>query len=320
MFSQREFDSQGEGTAYKMLGEQGFEVTQWESETHTCMPLEEAACIRAEYDAVITMGIRLDEEFMQRMSPRLKLVIRYGSGFDEIDTKAAKKYGIAVATTKVPELSNGVAELAQALMLSLLYRIPQNYEEYVGRGIWNQQIRSVQAAGKTIGFFGFGSIAQCFAEKLAGSGMKMLAHDPYPVWERAEKLGVEMVSFDELLSKSDIISVHVPGTKENEKLFNQDTFSKMKDGGYFINAARGILVDEEALYRALVSGKLKGAACDTLWPEPPSRENPLFELENFIATPHIGGHTIEGRRKMTVLAAQEIIDFFSGKTICNRVN
>lgn len=256
MFSQKEFDFQGEGTAYKMLGEHGFEVTQWESEKYTVMPSVETAHIRAEYDAVITMGVRLDENFMQRMSPRLKLIIRYGSGFDEIDIKAAGKFGISVATTKIPELSNGVAELAYALMLSLLYRIPQNYVEYVCRKKWNQQVRSVQAAGKTIGFFGFGSIAQCFAQKLAGTGMRMLAYDPYPDWERAEKLGVVMASFDELLSKSDIISVHVPGTKENENLFNKDTFLKMKQGAYFINAARGILVDEIALYDALACGKL----------------------------------------------------------------
>lgn len=319
-FSPKEFDALGEGNGYRILEENGFEVTQYEDDEHVFMPLEEWYSIGQDYDAIIAMGMPVNEKFLKNVTPRLKLVIRYGSGFDEIDVKTAREYGVAVATSKVPELSNGVAELAFAHLMSMLYYIPQNYEEYVIRKTWKQRVRSTQLSGKTIGFFGFGSIAQCFAKKLAGADVKMLAYDLFPNYAAAEKLRVEFVSFDELLALSDVISLHAPATKENERIFNEEVFSKMKDGSFLVNAARGILVDETALYHALTSGKLKGAACDTLWPEPISADSPLLSLENFIATPHLGGHTIEGRRQLTMAAASEVVDFFSGKRIENLVN
>jgi D-3-phosphoglycerate dehydrogenase len=296
-----------------MLAEHGFETTQYEDRLQVFMPPDEVNAIGQDYDAIITMGIPIGDDFLSRTAPRLKIIARYGSGYDEIDAELAGKYGVAVTISKEVEHTNGVAETAYAHILAMLYHIPQNYRDLVVKHSWHQEVRNTQLRGKTVGFFGFGAIAQCLAGKLQCAGVTMLATDTYPNHEAAKKAGVNFVPFDELLAKSDIISIHVPGTKENRHIFNNAVFSKMKDGAYLVNTARGILVDENALYDALAGGKLKAAAVDVFDREPACPDNPLFTLDNFTATPHIAGHTIESRKKLCISTAQAVIDCFDGK-------
>jgi len=312
-FSNKEFDPCGEGTAHRMLAGHGFEVVQYGDREHVFMPAEEIAVLKQDYDAMIAMGVPVNEDLLKRMAPRLKIIARYGSGYDEIDTGLARQYGVSVTISKEAEHTNGVAETAHALLLAMLYHIPQNYREYVVNRHWKQEVRNLQLRGKTIGFFGFGAIARCLAGQLSCAGVRMIATNLYPDSESAAKLGVQMVSFDDMLAQSDIVSIHAPGTKENHHIFNKEVFSKMKDGACLLNTARGVLVDEAALYDALVSGKLRAAATDVLSPEPADPGNPLFTLDNFIATPHIAGHTVEGRRKLCISTAQAVIDHFEGK-------
>ena len=313
-FVNREFDPCGLGKAHEMLRAHGFEITQFADEEKTCMSAKEADELLPEYDAIISMGLPVDRAFLEKMTPRLKIVARYGIGFDEIEVKLAREYGVAVTTTREFEHTNAVAEMAYALMLSMLCHVPQYYGDYVVKKNFKQIVRNEQVYGKTIGFFAFGGIAQRFAELLGTSGARLIAYDIFPNRDAAARLSVEWVSFDELLGGSDIISIHAPGTPENRHIFNAEAFSKMKAGAYLVNTARGILVDEAALYGALQSGKLKGAATDVMDPEPALPDNPLFTLDNFIATPHIAGHSIQGRNKLCVSAAQAVIDLFEGRT------
>lgn len=312
-FSQKEFDPCNDGIAHRMLSEHGFNVTQFGDDDHVFMPANEIARLGQDYDALITMGVPINEAFLQRITPRLKIIARYGSGYDEIDTKLAREYGVAVTVSKEAEHINGVAETAHALILAMLYHIPQNYREYVLNRNWKQEVRNTQLRGKTVGFFGFGAVARCLSGLLKCAGVKMIALDICPDYEAANSLGVKIVSFDALLAQSDIVSIHVPGCKENYHIFNSEVFEKMKKGAYLINTSRGVLVDEAALYEALAKGKLSAAATDVLDPEPADPDNPLFTLDNFIATPHIAGHTIESRKKLCISTAQAVIDFFEGK-------
>jgi D-3-phosphoglycerate dehydrogenase len=311
--SNREFDPANKGIAHRMLVEHGFEVTQYEDPHNAIMPVDELQKQGQVYDAIIAMKIPFTEENFKNMSPRLKIIARYGSGYDEIDEKTARKYNIAVTITKEPEHSNGVAELAHAFILAMLYHLPQNYLDCTIKRNWVQEVRNTQLSGKTVGFFAFGAIAQCLAGKLRNSGAKLIATDINPNHKAFRKLGVELVSFDELLTKSNIITIHAPGIEENRHIFNAQTFAKMNDGAYLVNTARGILVDETALYEALKSRKLKMAAMDVFNQEPTDSNNPLFSLDNFIGTPHIAGHNFDSRNKLCISSAKAVIDFFKGE-------
>ena len=141
----------------------------------------------------------------------------------------------------------------------------------------------------------------------------MLAYDPYPNPQAAFALDAEYVSLDELLKESDFVSVHIPGTPENYHLFNDATFAKMKQGAQFINTSRGVNVDEDALYRALTSGHLKGAALDVMENEGEGKMHPLYQLENFCVLPHTGGHNLRARNAMIMRCAKNIVEFFEGK-------
>jgi D-3-phosphoglycerate dehydrogenase len=312
-FTNSEFDPLNEGAAHKMLKEHGFEITQYENPDYPYMPAEEVARLGQDYDAIISLKVPISAGDIKRMAPRLKIIARYGSGYDEVDAKAAAEHGVAVTISKEIEHTNGVAEMALVLMLSALYHIPQNYRECTLNGKWIEEVRNHQLKGRTVGFFAFGAIAQCLAGKLRGAGVRMIAMDKYPDYEAAKKLGVEIVSFDELVKQSDIISIHAPALEENYHIFSTGVFAKMKPGAILINTARGVLVDEKALYDALASGRLGGAAVDVFNNEPVESDNPLFGLENFIGTPHIAGHNFEARHVLCISTAKAVIDCIEGR-------
>jgi len=170
-----------------------------------------------------------------------------------------------------------------------------------------------ELSGKTVGIVGFGRIGQRLAELLQGFGAELLAYDPYMNTEAAEVRKVQVVSMDELLRRSDVVSLHLPATEETRHLINKQTIEKMKDGAYLINTSRGSLVDEAALYDALTSGKLDGAAQDVFEKEPVTADNPLFGLTNNVVTPHVSALSYETNYNGSLVCAESIIRVYNGE-------
>ena len=166
---------------------------------------------------------------------------------------------------------------------------------------------------RTIGFLGFGAIARNLAERLAGFHPEMIAYDKYPNQEMADKLGVKLVSQEEVLKKADIISIHLPATDETKHLINQETLNKMKDGVYVVNTARGSIVSEKDMAEALRTGKVAGFASDVFETEPIDLSGSLFGFENYIATPHVSAETYENCETTSVVTAKAILAVFDGK-------
>lgn len=171
----------------------------------------------------------------------------------------------------------------------------------------------LELGGKTVGLVGFGRIGRRLAELLTGFNVTILAYDPYMNEEAAKERNVIPVSFEELLEKSDVVSLHLPSSKETNHLFNAETIEKMKDGAYLVNTARGTLVDEKALYDALVNKKLSGAALDVYEKEPITPDNPLFELDNIVLAPHVSALTYETNYNGAIICAESIVRVARGE-------
>ncbi len=273
----------------------------------------------ADVDAIlIRSGTKLTAEIIAAAT-RLKVIARAGTGLDNVDIDAANKRGIVVMN--VPGGNTvSAAEHTISMMLALSRNIPQATAS-MKAGRWEKKkFLGREVAGKTLGIIGVGRIGSIVADRARGLKMKVLAYDPYITQETAEKLGVELVDLDSLLARSDYISVHVPLTKETKGFINRELFAKMKDGVMFINCARGGIVNEEDLYQALVSGKVAGAALDVFEVEPPPKDHPLFGLENFICTPHLGASTREAQKNVATAAASQIVDYLLHGVVRNAVN
>ena len=241
-------------------------------------------------------------------APNLKAVIRFGVGTDNFDMAAMAEKGLEVGTITNHD---SVAEFALTLMLSLLKQLPRL--DSAGRaGQW-ARLPMGELRGKTVGILGFGRIGRRLAELLRGFGVTLLASDPYVPEEAVRAAGGEKVSVEQLLRRSDIVSLHLPHTPQTENLINAETIAQMKDGAYLVNTARGALVDEQALYQALVSGKLRGAALDVYRQEPVSRDNPLLALENVVAAPHVSALSHETNYNGSLICAESIIRVARGE-------
>ena len=226
---------------------------------------------------------------------QLKVVGRAGIGVDNINVPACTGKGIVVMNTP---MGNAIttAEHALAMMFSLARHIPQA-NQTTHAGAWaKSKYMGIELTGKMLGIIGSGNIGSIVAQKAIGFGLKVQAYDPYLTEERANSLGIKKVELEELLTTSDVISLHVPKTPETENIISASAINKMKKGALLINCARGGLVDELALRVALENGHLKGAALD-VYLEEPAKENPLFGLENVICTPHLGASTTEAQEK-----------------------
>ncbi|OZI23775.1 dehydrogenase [Bordetella genomosp. 9] len=228
-------------------------------------------------------------------APGLRMVHKWGIGYDKIDVEAARRHGVAVAITSGAN-AGPVAEHAIALMLAVYRRLP-----YVDRstraGVWlKSDMRSVcyQLAGKTVGLLGFGNIARMLAHRLRGFDVDIRYSSRRPADAETERrLNVRQVDMDELLACSDILSVHLPLTDQTRGIIGEAAILRMKDGAVIVNTARGGIVDEAALYRALADGKLGGAGLDVFDQEPASASNPLFTLDNVVVTPHGAGAVMD---------------------------
>ncbi len=282
---------------------------------------EELVSIIKNYDVlVVRSATKVTKEVIEASKGNLKLIGRAGIGVDNIDIDTATKYGIVVMNT--PE-ANAIttAEHAIALLFALARNIPQAHASLLS-GKWERsKFKGRELYGKTIGFIGLGNIGKLVAERAIGLKMKAIAYDPYLSKESVSKLGVELVEFDELLSKSDVISIHTPLTADTKNLIDKSAIEKMKPGVMIINCARGGIVNEQDIAEAIESGRVGGAAFDVFSTEPPEQNNPLLKLRNnIVLTPHLGASTEEAQKKVGLAIAEQILDYVRNGVIRNAVN
>lgn len=264
---------------------------------------EELMQVLPNYDGCVVRSRTKIRQPLIDACPNLKVIVRGGVGLDNIDVDYARSKGITVLNT--PKASAvSVAELTIGFMFMLarnLYKATQTMKE----GKWEKKaFEGEELGGKTLGLIGIGNTGKEVARRALALGMTVLAYDPYV--PQAE--GVEMVSLDELFARSDYISLHLPKTKETANMIGREQFAKMKDGVRIINCARGGIIDEEALYEALTSGKVAGAALDVFAEEPPT-DWKLVQLDNVICSPHIGASTKEGQGRVGAEVADLLIAF-----------
>lgn len=259
-------------------------------------------------DAAI-IGVVPMTEYVLENAPKLKVVSMHGVGVDHIDLEAAKKHGIVV-TNCLGSNDHAVADLTIGLMVSIARNIPAvdrelregGWGRYKGHELWN----------KSLGLIGFGHIGRAVAKRAIGFEMKILVHDPFIDSKPDELPNLKFISFDEVIRESDFLSLHTPLTDETRNMIGTDQFQAMKSNAYLINTARGELVDEQALYKALIDGHIAGAALDVYAKEPP-KNNPLIKLNNVVLTPHIGAHTNEAIERMSTMAVQNALQTLQGK-------
>ncbi|MBI1178519.1 hydroxyacid dehydrogenase [bacterium] len=267
-------------------------------------------------DAVIA-ALNVYDEGVFRALPGLKLVSRWGVGFDAVDLEAATRAGVIVTNTP-GVLDETVADLAFALMLGIARRIHTSAAT-MHEGAWSQQW-GADVNGKTLGLIGCGRIGTAVARRARGFNMTILAYDLFPR-DEARELGVQFVPLDELLTRSDFVSLHAAVTDESRGMIGEQQLAHMKSSAFLINTARGALVDESALVQALNKGQIAGAALDAYCVEPLTQFHPLRHANNVLLTPHIASLTTDNGRRISEVAANAILDLMNGnapKFVVNR--
>ena len=250
------------------------------------------------------------------VADRLKVIARYGVGIDKVDLDGAREKGIIVTNTPNANASS-VAELTVGLIIALIRQIHvANAATRAGK--W-PRLHGTSLEGKTVGIFGFGAIGQRVARRLQNFGCKLIAYDPYLDLEVADELKVEVVTKEDIIQTSDILSLHCPAVDETRGMVNSDFLARMKPGSYFINTSRGEILNEVALYEAIQKGHLTGAALDVFSQQPPDPKNPLLNLPQVILTPHMGAHTDSATYQMGWGALQNCLAVLRGEEPPNRV-
>ena len=280
---------------------------------------EEIISLAVGIDGYIAGLDYISSEAIEKVPSSLKVISRYGAGSDRVDIEACKKKGIIITNTPGVN-SESVADLAFGLMLSVARKIPA-LDRKVRAGDW-PRTTGTELYKKTLGIVGLGAIGKGVAMRAKGFSMEILAYDPFIDKSFAGANGIKDCPFEELIRNSDFISLHLPLNDQTRNIINADTIKIMKRGAVVINTARGGLIDEQAAYEALKSGRLGGLGLDAFEKEPPG-SSPLFELENVVVTPHAGAHTMEAVNNMGILAVQNLIDVLSGKEckyIVNKIN
>jgi D-3-phosphoglycerate dehydrogenase len=271
--------------------------------------------IIGDFDGYIAGLDEINRQVMEA-APRLRVIARYGVGVDGVDLEAARQCGIVVTNTPQAN-STAVAELTLGLMLALARNI-FSAAESTRRGEW-LRLSGTSLEGKTVGLIGFGSIGQRVAKRLSAFDCRVIAHDPFADAPAAEGLGVALMPLAEVLRLADFLSLHCPLLPETQGMVNAAFLAQMKPGAFLINAARGELLDETALYEALVRKHLRGAALDAFAQQPPLPSNPLLTLPQVIATPHMGAHTDGAMNAMGWGALEDCLAVLSGEQPANRV-
>lgn len=280
---------------------------------------EEELCRRigSYHGLIIRSATRVTAKVVEA-GKNLEVIGRAGTGLDNIDVEAASRRGIVVMNTPGGN-TIAAAEHTVAMLLALSRKIPQANTSLKG-GRWEKDsFVGVEVYNKVLGVVGLGRIGAEVARRGLGLRMQVIAYDPYLTQEAAQRLGVELVGLDELLSRSDYITVHTPLTKETRDLIAGPQIARMKDGVLLINCARGGVINEEALYQALLSGKVAGAALDVFEKEPPLG-NPLLKLDQVVVTPHLGASTQEAQLGVAEAIAGQIADVLVRGIVRNAAN
>ncbi|MGB5285013.1 MAG: phosphoglycerate dehydrogenase [Polyangiales bacterium] len=305
------------------LAEAGLQVLREapgvELEFRPGMNEDELCEIIGEYDGLIIRSATQVTPRVVEAANRLRVVGRAGIGVDNVDIPAASRRGIVVMNTPTGN-SVTTAEHALALLASLARKIPQAVAS-MRDGKWEKsKFQGREIAFKTLGIIGLGNIGRIVADRAQGLKMKVIGVDPVMSSERAAELGIELVELDELLKRADFLTIHAPLTPETKNMISDDAFEKMKNSALLVNAARGGIVDEEALARAITDGKIAGAALDVFGKEPIDSGSPLLGLDNVLCTPHLGASTSEAQERVAVEIAEQAIGYLQQGIVKNAVN
>src|SRR5271155_4744663 len=280
-------------------------------------PADLRAIIGAYDGLAIRSATKVTKELLDAAT-NLKVVGRAGIGVDNVDIKSATARGVVVMNTPHGNTIT-TAEHAIAMMFALARQIPEASGS-TKAGKWEKnRFMGVELTAKTLGLIGCGNIGSIVADRAVGLKMHVLAYDPYLSENKALELGVEKTDLDTLLARADFITLHTPLTDATRNILSREALAKTKTGVRIINCARGGLVDEAALYDALVSGHVAGAALDVFETEP-ATESPLFGLENVICTPHLGAATAEAQENVALQIAEQMSDFLLTGAVANAIN
>jgi len=266
---------------------------------------------------IVRSETQVDRELIEA-APDLVVVGRAGIGVDNIDLDAATEAGVLVVNA--PNANTiSAAEHTMALLLAQARRIPEA-DRSLREGRWDRKkFKGIELHGKTLGVLGLGKIGTLVAQRASSFGMKIVAYDPFVSPDRAKRLGVELLSLDEIFATADMLTIHLPRTPQTENLINADSIEKMKDGVRIVNVARGGIVNEADLANAVMSGKVGGAAVDVFDSEP-TTDSPLFSVPQIAVTPHLGASTVEAQDKAGVAVAEAVGKALAGELVLSAVN
>lgn len=279
---------------------------------------DEVLALVADAAAIIVRSETQVDREMIEAAPDLVVVGRAGIGVDNIDVDAATEHGVLVVNA--PNANTiSAAEHTMALLLAQARRIPEA-DRSLREGRWDRKnFKGIELHGKTLGVLGLGKIGTLVAQRASSFGMKIVAYDPFVSPDRAKRLGVEMLSLDEIFAAADMLTIHLPRTPQTEDLINADSIKKMKDGVRIVNVARGGIVNEADLADAVRSGKVGGAAVDVFDSEP-TTDSPLFAVPQITVTPHLGASTVEAQDKAGVAVAEAVGKALAGELVLSAVN
>ncbi|PIC62880.1 phosphoglycerate dehydrogenase [Sporosarcina sp. P13] len=270
------------------------------------------------FDALLVRSQTTVTKELLESADQLKIIGRAGVGVDNIDLDAATEKGIIVVNAPDGN-TNSAAEHTVAMMMSMARKIPQAFNS-LKNGKWDRKsFLGVELKNKTLGIIGLGRIGAEVARRAKGQRMNVIAFDPFLTEDIAKKLGIEIGTVDEVLVAADFITVHTPLLKETRRMINKEAFAKMKTGVQIINCARGGIIDEDALYDAIVEGKVAGAALD-VFEEEPFLDHKLLTLPEVIATPHLGASTFEAQESVAVDVSRDVVNFLTIGSVRNPVN
>lgn len=299
------------------LEENGKAILRESADVSDCpgISADELLKVIGEYDALIVRGRTKVTPAVFEAGSRLKAVGRAGVGVDNIDLNAAKAHNVTVVNSPVAT-TLAVAELAMGLMLSMVRELPRA-DATMKNGKWiKKELEGTELWTKTLGIIGYGRIGAAVGKRAAAFEMTVLGYDPLIPANVIAERGAQPVSLDELLAKSDIITLHIPLTPETRGILNAEAFAKMKDGVRIVDAARGGVIEEAALLAALESGKVAAAALDVFATEPPGADQTaLVNHPHVICTPHIGAQTMEAQQRAASDIASEVLAALNGETL-----
>lgn len=306
-------DPLSEEGIYPLRQAEGLEIT-----IATDLSKEELLERIKDFDALLVRSQTQVTRVVIEAASNLKIIGRAGVGVDNIDLDAATEHGIIVVNAPDGN-TNSAAEHTIAMLTALARKIPQAFNS-LKNGKWDRKsFIGVELKNKTLGVIGLGRIGAEVAARAKGQRMNIIAYDPFLTEEKAKKMGIGFGTVDDVLKAADFITIHTPLLKETRHLLNEEAFGKMKDGVQIINCARGGIIDEDALYGAILSGKVAGAALDVFETEP-FVDHPLLTLPAVIATPHLGASTVEAQESVAVDVSIDVVNFFKGDAVRNPVN